>query len=575
MSSVRQRFPLAAPAVPLGLMAVLALAALALAGSLYLRRTHVPTDRPDPDPELVVLQLNDTYRLDAVHDKDGREQGGLGRVVALVRQLKKQNKHVLVLHAGDFLAPSLESTQLGSAPMVEALNYLHDIAPVYVVPGNHEFDGKGPELLADALARSRFHWVLSNLERAGPGVNAELSRRAQRSVVVPFRKLKVGIFALSIHGAQGGRDTAYAPLAADYGAVAEAEIARLEEQGADLIVGLTHLDMADDVKLSRHRLRHPRFIWVAGGHEHHWQREAPSDGAALITKGDSNARTVWKVSVLLKGGRPELREERVDVTDPLKPDEKFQREVADYYRLRLRQERPHLDRVIARSPGVCYQASEQLVREEQSNWGSLIADSMRRAHSNLPADVAVLNGGSIRIDDNFCGAVTFEHLERSLAFESPVVLVKLRGKHLKEQVLEHSVAGKSGDGRFLQVSGVRFSFDRGREDGDRVWDVKIQTRRGWEPLREDKAYSMAVPRYLYDCGDGYDFRRTVEEYVPPGPDLRALTYAALADPGAAKRPASPGTVDRIVGVPKYAAAASAGQVKWVRSGAGDRVCPEK
>ena len=55
---------------------------------------------------------------------------------------------------------------------------------------------------------------------------------------------------------------------------------------------------------------------------------------------------------------------------------------------------------------------------------------------------------------NFCNEVSFEHLERSSTYDVPVAYVKLSGKSFKEYVLEHSVGGKRGDGRFLQVSEV-------------------------------------------------------------------------------------------------------------------------
>ena len=55
--------------------------------------------------------------------------------------------------------------------------------------------------------------------------------------------------------------------------------------------------MSDDRQLSQLRRAHPKFMWIAGGHEHYAQHEALTADSALITKGDSNARKVWRVAI--------------------------------------------------------------------------------------------------------------------------------------------------------------------------------------------------------------------------------------------------------------------------------------
>src|SRR5262249_47872396 len=62
---------------------------LGLLGAWYLwlpREPSFTSGRDEFKPELVVIQLNDTYRVDAVGDG---KLGGLGRVVTLVRQIRE------------------------------------------------------------------------------------------------------------------------------------------------------------------------------------------------------------------------------------------------------------------------------------------------------------------------------------------------------------------------------------------------------------------------------------------------------------------------------------------------------
>lgn len=538
----------APPDWSLGRLFFVILALLAIAGTLFLQWRHTPVANPKPPTELIVVQLNDIYRLDAVRNGT---RGGLARVASLIRQLKAENPNVpvIVLHAGDFLGPSLESEVFHGAQMIDALNFLHEIAPVYAVPGNHEFDfnDKQKDFLSQAIERSKFRWVASNLERGDGAMLPALRNNVAERVVETFGKVKVGIFALTLDSSHKNKDQPYAPISGDYAGVARREIEQLERAGAELIVGLTHLDIDDDRELAKLRREHPRFRWIAGGHEHSLEREPAWSGGALITKGDSNARTVWKVSVVRQRGETEVREQSVALDEEFKGDPDFEREIQNLYHSKLRNTRSYLDEVIAKRTG-CYDGSEETVRNKESDWGSYLADNMRKAYKK-PADVGVINGGSIRVDDTFCDKVNFEHLERTFAYPTPIVFVKLTGKDLKEQILDHAVNTKRGDGRFLQVSGVSFRLEASPSAQRYIKDLKIQSGKNWVNLQEDKQYVVAVSQYLFECGDDYPFRKYVTEYIPPGPDLRTVTYGALKALGKTNAPTA---IKRIIDLPPYA-----------------------
>jgi 5'-nucleotidase len=82
--------------------------------------------------EVVVLAINDVYRIEGV---EGSQRGGMSLVRALRRQLEMQNPDLLLLHAGDFLFPSLLSEWTNGAHMVEMMNAL-DGAPGVDDPGS-------------------------------------------------------------------------------------------------------------------------------------------------------------------------------------------------------------------------------------------------------------------------------------------------------------------------------------------------------------------------------------------------------------------------------------------------------
>jgi 5'-nucleotidase len=545
---------------------------LLVIGAVYLSSRPVDSSDIKPSTQLIVLQLNDIYRLDSVR---AGKLGGLARVVGLLRQLKTQNPDVpiIVVHAGDFLSPSLESDLFHGAQMIDALNFINDVAPLYVVPGNHEFDysDQDKEYLTAAILKSKFSWIASNLERSDSAMLPALRDNVGERQVLSYGKMKLGIFGLTIDNAQGGKDRPYASISGDYARRATAQIEQLEREGADVIVGLTHLNIGDDHELAKLKQQHPRFLWIAGGHEHSLDREPDSAGTALITKGDSNARTVWKITILKTGREFDVREESIGINQLIPADPMFTQDIENFYAMRLRNERPFMDTTISAQPNRCYDGTEEAVRDRESDWGDFLTDTMRKPYKGLTADVAVLNGGSIRLDDTICDRITFEDLERTFAYPTPIVLVKLTGKDLKEQILDSSAGSKRGDGRFLQVSGV--SFRRDSAGGSAVVIKDLEMRSSAEkPAKfdEGKTYVVAVNKYIFDCGDGYTFRQFVTSYIPAGPDLRSLTYAALSS----QKKNSPAPSSRISDLPGYVKLPSQPAPQWQTLAPAERQCPK-
>ncbi len=493
--------------------------------------------KPGMRPEFSLVQLNDIYRIDTVENGNA---GGMSRVATLLQRTKGP---VFILHAGDFIAPSLESKYFAGQQMIAAMNFLHRLAPMYVTPGNHEFDEKPPQMFMQALRASQFTWLAANLKLSTP--EPELNNKIAGHTLVTMGKTKVGIFGLTIHGAQNGKDRDYAAVDSNYLALAERELQALEAAGAEVIIGLTHLSIEEDRQIAKLRRQHPKFMWIAGGHEHYAQQEEMSTESALITKGDSNARTIWRVQFGRENGQVALAAEKLKVDAAIPLDKLYQKEVAEHYRAELEKKLPFLNDKIGASETVLH-ATEEAVRTGESAWGNYLTDLMRNAFGNMRADVAILNGGAIRIDDNFSGEIRFEHLWRTFGFATRVAYVWLKGKDLKQDILEHAVAAEPGNGRFLQVSGLKFEYDRRQKVGERVRNVKVACGSGWNCVDDNQIYIVAVPDYLYEGGDGYAFKTKAVMSIPPGPELRLLTFEAISDAYAKGKAIAPVVEGRIV-----------------------------
>ncbi len=312
----------------------------------------------------------------------------------------------------------------------------------------------------------------------------------------------IGIFSLSLHPDHGGNDRRYAPMDNNYVAVAERVMWEFERVGVDAIIGLTHLHMWQDMELARLRARHPSFVLIAGGHEHEPEFSPLSAQSAAVVKGASNAREIWSVDVDFDiGGVPHVTTNKVLLDEQVQSDPDYDR-LAGRWRQRLLQSFPFLEARIGRA-AVPLDGREVTVRNDESNWASFIADQMRGAFGTPNADLAFINGGTLRIDDVIQGDIHFEDIGRTFGFSSYLRRTTVSGEEFR-RILEAGYRGFGpSKGYFPQVSGFRVCVDRRRNEGDRIVSLQVPAEQGWVAISADKQYSLVVPDYLFAGGDGY------------------------------------------------------------------------
>jgi len=452
------------------------LRALAAAGLLALAACAGP-GKPEPLNPVRLLLVNDVYVADTLADGSG----GLARVATVRDRLADQGPVLFVL-AGDVLSPSLLSKYYSGRQMVEAFNAA---GLDYATFGNHEFE-LPLDTLESRIAESRFKWLSSNCTR---------SDGTPFPKVLPWDTVRVsshlvGLFGLTL---QGDYRKAYRCTNPD--SAARQVIGTLVAAGADLVVALTHQTIEADRDLLA---REPRLDLVLGGHEHEAHDSVVSGRHVL--KADANARTAQFVT--LWGGKGEWRQAVGLVKiDSRLPDDTAVAAIVDRWddslRSRLGPERP-----IGRTT-VSIDARDAAGRRAESPLGDLVTDAMR---AGTGTDVAVLNAGTLRLDDVIApGPLTNYQLESIFLFadETRVLTVPMTGERLRT-VLEHGVAdGSLGKGGFLQVSGVAFTYDPRRPSGSRLQGA-LRTPAG-DTIGGHDTVRVAVPVYpACEQGDGYD-----------------------------------------------------------------------
>ncbi len=432
---------------------------------------------------LSFLHLNDVYEISP---KQGI--GGLAETMTLLKQERARLPGAITTLGGDLIGSSLMSGITKGTQMIELMNAIGlDIAVI----GNHEFDF-GPEVFKQRVAESRFPWLATNMVGADgklvPGTHATAMRKVG--------EINVGFFGLitpeTTHLASPGKDIRFLPVFE----TAQQTVKALKDQGADIVVALTHLGIAEDRELAK---RVKGLDIILGGHDH--DPIMFYEGSVFIFKVGYDAHYVG-VAEFEVDKRQTDRGPRVTVkpttwkyvtTAGVAPD-------ADVAQIVKRYE-DKLDadlKVPVGKTAVELDSRRATVRQKEAAIGNLIADAMRETTG---ADAAIANGGGIRGDRTYEPGVTLTRKDvlTELPFGNIVVVIELSGADLRQALEEGVSQVEERAGRFPQVSGINLTFDPKRPRGARVLDVKI----GGKPLDTAMKYKIAVPDYIQEGGDGY------------------------------------------------------------------------
>jgi 2',3'-cyclic-nucleotide 2'-phosphodiesterase (5'-nucleotidase family) len=458
----------------------------------------------DGSKTVVVLHINDVYRMGGL--PDGR--GGLARVRTLRQQLEAEcGGPVVLTHGGDVLFPSMLSHTFDGRQKVEVLNLL-DGDPLaqdpYMVAvfGNHEFDRpklKDAGHLDALLDRSQFTWLDTNV-RWVPSAGVESAQLAER-VLLDVNGVKIGLFGITTDL----KKPQYALIDTEHAKLASGQSQALRDEGAEVVIALTHLDIQQDMELLHATSDGAGPDLVLGGQDHHEITE-DAGGGRFVLKGQADAvkvRAAWITvaadgSVSVEPETYELSPEKV-APDPAVAGavqawtSAFELSYCgdDYGSWGC------LDEVYGKA-GTSLVGDELVLRQAESNLGSWVADSLKSSFEG--AQVGLVNAGALRLNSVIPQGqdITRQTLEELLPYDDDVVLVEMSGAQLKD-VLEHAVQGWPSSGQFLQVSGVVFRHDVA---AGTVTHVHLVTDEGLVQLEDEAEVRVATVIYLVDPSKG-------------------------------------------------------------------------
>ncbi len=435
------------------------------------------------------IQLNDVYEIAPL---SGGKYGGMARVAHVRDSIAGENPNTFMFMAGDFLNPSLlgtikyEGERIRGKQMIEVMNAMRfDL----VTFGNHEFD-VGAEALQKRLDESNFQWTSANVLRVTEAGNepfivqkpfADVPVKDTHTLTftdADGTEVKIGFFSVTIPS--NPQDFVF------YGDIfAEAERAYNElKETTDVVIGLTHIKIEQDKVLAKSL---PGLQFIMGGHEHN-SMLVPS-GGAIIAKADANAKTIYihTCTYNKKTGDLEIDSHLMPIDEKI-ASQPVVAKIVDKWNSILESK---IEEVIADPNEVIFYADPPLdgtdsaSRGVQTNLGDIITHAMALSFED-ETDAALVNGGSIRIDDMLQGEVTSLDIFRVLPFGGQVIKVDITGD-LLIKVLDFGKS-KSGTGAYLQ----RYNLIQSSSGG---WLLE------GNPIESTKTYKIAFSDFLLK---GYD-----------------------------------------------------------------------
>lgn len=508
----------------LGISLLLSVGACSFLPDQWVPGQQVPDD--EEERPLTILVINDIYRLD-----------NLPHVRSLRAELEKKEGEVLLLHAGDFLFPSLLSQRYNGEQMVNVMNYLDGDSQafdpyMFVTFGNHEFEKgklKHANMLQSRIRESQFAWLGTNIEfrQVSAGRSIIQADNLLHSQLLTIKGKKVGVVSASTDVKSAEYIARFTP---PVDAVRTAT-RQLRQQGAEVVIALTHQTVQQDKELLT-ALGDDAPDLIAGGHEH--ERQDQQVNGRRIVKADSDAASV--AVVRLQPGKPaQASLEFVDLPGKYRPDTLAQQQIAQWdarFDAEFCAEKGDaagcLNAVLGKTQ-VVLKGEELTIRRFETNLGNWLADTARAQFAADGAQIAFLNSGGMRLNQDIpAGNITRKHIDTLFAYPTRLSMVRLTGKQL-QAVVNRSITDWTGNGHWLQVSGFTFRHD---PDKGTAENLSLITPQGIRPVKPDDTILAVVNDYLLDSSgdqDGYTMLsdKLIVDPGKPRPDLKDLVVLTL------------------------------------------------
>lgn len=447
---------------------------------------------------------------------------GYSKLSAMKKELQKSYSYVGVVSGGDYIQGSSLGVVSKGEYIVKIMNLVGYDA---VALGNHEFDYR-LERLEELIGMMNTKPVCCNFQKLD-----ESASYFEPYSIVSYGDTDIAYIGITtpttitssspLQFKDENGEFMYTFNSSTLYEVVQNNIISAKAEGADYIIGISHIGYADDS--------------IYGDLEDVESLIKNTDGLDVVLDAHSHS-VIESKKITDKGGNSVLLSStgtkfeyigKLTISDDFAETELIKTQDyqetdpdVDAYIEQIYEEYKTLgERKVAYSEVdlITYDDNgNRLVRNNETNLGDLCADAFRYA---TDADIGYFNGGGIRSDIKK-GDVTFNDLLNLMPFNNTVVLAEVDGQTIKDMMEMAVMAWPAEDGCFPHLSGITFSVNKsipssvevnefeefvGVSGEYRVYDIKIYNNetKQYEPLRLNKTYTLAASNYfLLEYGSG-------------------------------------------------------------------------
>ncbi|MER9163080.1 5'-nucleotidase C-terminal domain-containing protein [Mesorhizobium sp. M0715] len=505
------------------------------------------------------IEGNNKYESTCSADEETKGEciGGAGRLITAIAQERKklEGQNVLLLSAGDNFQGSLfYSTYKGK---VEG-EFLNEMKFDAMALGNHEFDD-GEVALAPFLDMIKFPVLGANVKA---NAQSKLGDRIKPSVVVEVGGQKIGIIGAITNDTPDLASPGPNVTIEDDVRSITAEVEKLKGEGVNKIIAVTHIGYRRERDVIA---KIPGIDVVVGGHSHsllsNTDPKAEGPYPTMVDNPDG-----YKVPVVQAASYSKyLGEFKVVFDDngvvksasgdPIYLDKSITPDPAVLARIKeLGAPIEALkNKEVAETTDVI-DGSRESCRTRECAMGNLVSDAVLDRVKGQGVEIVISNGGGLRASIDK-GTVTMGEVLAVLPFQNTLATFQISGKDLVAGLEGGLSQVEDGAGRFPQVAGLKYSFDKSvAPNAGRVKSVEVMEGGAWTPIKPDKDYLVATNNYVRQGGDGYKiFADKAKNAYDYGPGLEQV----VADYLGAHRPYTPKLDGRITEIAATVAAAPA------------------
>jgi 5'-nucleotidase / UDP-sugar diphosphatase len=509
------------------------------------------------DFTLNILHINDFHsRFESITATDsnctaegeaaGECFGGIARLKTAIEQergrLQSAGENVVLLNAGDNFQGSLYYTFYKAKVVADFLNELgFDV----VATGNHEFDD-GPAEFARLIELASFPIIGGNFDVSNEPL---LAGKIRGVIVLSVDGERIGVIGATTEDtpeiAAPGPNVVFQSVADYVGAAAQA----LEEAGINKIIVLSHIGYVEDQQLAA---AVPGIDVIVGGHSHTFLGTGEGEAGpypTLVKNPDGvdvpvvqagqygkvlgELKVTWddEGNVTAATGAPLLLDASIT------PDEATQARVAE---LGIPLEQMKAE-VIGTATDVI-QGDRNVCRVMECSMGNLVADAQLDRVADQGITISIANSGGLRASID-AGEITMGEVLTVLPFSNTLATFQISGADLLAS-LENGVSQiEEVAGRFPQVAGLKYTFDKSKPVGERVTEVLVKEGENWVPLDPAATYGVVTNNFVRTGGDGYVlFASNAQDAYDFGPPLERVVADYIAELGGTYTPYTDGRI---------------------------------